>query len=147
MNGPRACLRIRGPRSCGDNEAEDASRFRGKVRLLTSAVTIFQTRALAAELGGATSALCWLLLASVGTVATSCSWNDRHGTHHLILRVGFGLITTTNRAGVDASDAQVLGLAVGHGTVSSGWVHQRTVQIDPGLASNLVISVSSSMVP
>ena len=42
-----------------------------------------------------------------------CSWTDKNGTHHLIVGIGFGVVTTTNRAGVDVYDARVLGGEIG----------------------------------
>ena len=85
------------------------------------------------------------LVAAIAVIAVAgCSWNDSHGTHHLIVGVGFGIITTTNRPGVDVSDYQVLGVTAGRGDVGAGWVHKRAVVIDPKLASNVIISVSNS---
>ena len=77
-------------------------------------------------------------------LVTGCSWTDKHGTHHLIVGVGFGLVTTTNRAGVDVYDSAVLGAAVGPDGAGVGWMRHHRVQIDPKLASNVVISIKST---
>ena len=83
------------------------------------------------------------LLLCLGTV-TGCSWTDKHGTHHLIVGVGFGLITTTNRPGVDVYESAVLGAAAGPDGAGIGWMRHHRVQIDPEMASNVVISIKST---
>lgn len=74
-------------------------------------------------------------------LSTGCSWTDRHGTHHLIVGLGFGLVTTTNRPGVNVYDARVLGAAAGPDGAGVGWMQHHRVQIDPARASNVVISI------
>lgn len=85
------------------------------------------------------------LVAAIAAIAVAgCSWNDSHGTHHLIIGVGFGMITTTNRPGVEVRDSHILGGEFGPDGVGLGWMqHHRTV-IDPALASNVVVSVKAS---
>lgn len=73
-----------------------------------------------------------------------CSWTDKYGTHHLIVGVGFGLITTTNRLGVDVYESAVLGAAAGPDGAGIGWMQHHSVQIDPALVSNVVISIKSN---
>lgn len=76
--------------------------------------------------------------------STGCSWTDKHGTHHLIVGIGFGLVTTTNRPGVDVYESAVLGAAAGPDGAGIGWLRHHRVQIDPELASNVVISIKST---
>jgi hypothetical protein len=71
---------------------------------------------------------------------TSCSWTDTGGTHHLIVGIGFGIITTTNRPGVDVQASRILGAEIAPGTVGVGWMEHHYTAIDPVLASNVVIS-------
>ncbi len=85
----------------------------------------------------------WLALALLLGLS-GCSWTDRRGTHHLIVGIGFGIITTTNTAGVEVSDSSVLGLLAGQEGAGAGWMRHHRVVIDPALASNAVISVKSS---
>lgn len=73
-----------------------------------------------------------------------CSWTDSSGTHHLIVGVGFGVITTTNRAGVEVRDSRVLGAEVDPDGGGIGWMRHHRVAIDPALASNVVVSVKAS---
>jgi len=84
------------------------------------------------------------LLSAVCAGSTGCSWTDRHGTHHLILGLGFGVVTTTNRPGVDVYDSAVLGAALGPDGGGIGWMRRHRVQIDPQRASNVVISIKST---
>jgi hypothetical protein len=72
-----------------------------------------------------------------------CSWTDKGGTHRLIIGLGFGLITTTNRPGVDVYDARILGGEFGPDGVGLGWMHHHRVEINPAIASNVVISVKA----
>jgi hypothetical protein len=83
------------------------------------------------------------LLAS-GLGICGCSWTDAGGTHHLIVGVGFGIITTTNRVGVEVRDSRVLGGEIGSDGVGLGWMQHHRVVIDPALASNVVVSVKAS---
>lgn len=75
---------------------------------------------------------------------TGCSWTDRGGTHHLIVGIGFGVITTTNRPGVDVYDSRVLGGEFGSKGMGLGWVQHHRVEINPAIASNVVISVKAN---
>lgn len=73
-----------------------------------------------------------------------CSWTDKGGTHHLVVGIGFGVITTTNCPGVDVYDSRVLGGEFGPNGVGLGWMQHHRVTIDPALASNVVVSIKSS---
>jgi hypothetical protein len=83
------------------------------------------------------------LLAS-GLALVGCSWTDSGGTHHLIVGVGFGIITTTNRSGVEVRDSRVLGGEIGPDGAGLGWMQHHRVAIDPALASNVVVSIKAS---
>jgi hypothetical protein len=72
-----------------------------------------------------------------------CSWTDTGGTHHLIVGVGFGIITTTNCPGVDVCDTHILGGEFGPHFVGIGWLRHHQVDIDPPNASNVVVSVKA----
>jgi hypothetical protein len=84
----------------------------------------------------------WLLASSL--VLSGCSWTDSGGTHHLIVGLGFGIITTTNRSGVEVRDSRVLGGEIGPDGVGLGWMQHHRVAIDPAVASNVVISIKAS---
>lgn len=87
----------------------------------------------------------WLLCLVCSVLAqTGCSWTDAHGTHHLIVGLGFGVVTTTNRPGVDVYDARVLGAMAGPDGAGVGWMQQHRVAIDPALASNVVVSIKAT---
>lgn len=73
-----------------------------------------------------------------------CSWADRHGTHHLIIGLGFGVVTTTNRAGLEVYDSRVIGATAGPAGSGVGLVQQHRVAIDPALASNVVTSIRAN---
>ena len=73
---------------------------------------------------------------------TGCSWTDKGGTHHLI--VGLGVITTTNRTGVEVRDSRILGGEFGPDAIGLGWLEHHRTAIDPAIASNVVISVHAS---
>ena len=75
--------------------------------------------------------------------AAGCTWTDGRGTHQLIVGVGFGIITTTNRPGVDVSDTRLLGAMAGPGGASAGWMLHHQVEINPVIASNVVISIQT----
>lgn len=135
---------MRGTRSRRGDETTGSLPIRPNIRLDTLSATICQKRSLAAGLTGGVAPLWCLLAALITAVATGCSWSDGHGTHHLIVGIGFGLISTTNRPGVDVTDVHALGLTAGRAVVGAGWVHQRAVVIDPKLASNVVISIAST---
>jgi hypothetical protein len=77
-------------------------------------------------------------------LATGCSWTDKSGTHHLIVGIGFGIITTTNRAGVEVFDSHVLGAEAGPNGFGVGLLRHHRVAIDPALASNVVVSVNAN---
>jgi len=85
-------------------------------------------------------AVCLAILA--GTAG--CSWTDKSGTHHLIVGLGFGIITTTNCTGVEVRDSQVLGAAVEADGAGIGWMRHHRVAINPTLASNVVISIKAN---
>jgi hypothetical protein len=86
-----------------------------------------------------------LLLGFVmGVSVAGCSWSDRSGTHHLIVGIGFGVITTTNRPGVEVWDSRVLGGEIGPDGAGMGWLQHHQVAIDPALASNVVVSVKAN---
>ncbi len=87
----------------------------------------------------------WLLCLVCSVLAqTGCSWTDARGTHHLIVGLGLGVVTTTNRPGVDVYDARVLGAMAGPDGVGVGWMQQHRVAIDPVLASNVVVSIKAT---
>jgi hypothetical protein len=73
-----------------------------------------------------------------------CSWTDAGGTHHLIVGLGLGIITTTNCTAVDVRDSRVLGGEIGPDGVGIGWVQHHRVAIDPARASNVVVSVKAN---
>lgn len=73
-----------------------------------------------------------------------CAWTDKGGTHHLIVGIGFGVITTTNRAGVDVRDSRVLGVEIRPEGAGVGWMRHHGIIIDPAIASNVVISVKAN---
>ena len=50
-----------------------------------------------------------LPILALSMALSGCSWTDDGGTHHLIVGVGFGIITTTNRPGVEVHDSRILG--------------------------------------
>ena len=83
-------------------------------------------------------------LVLLALIATGCSWTDKSGTHHLIVGVGFGVITTTNGAGVEVLDSRVIGAELGPNGAGLGLMQHHRVAINPALASNVVISVKSS---
>jgi hypothetical protein len=84
-----------------------------------------------------------LCLATAGGTG-GCSWTDQGGTHHLIVGIGFGVITTTNRVGVEVRDSRILGGEFGPDTIGLGWMEHHSTSIDPAIASNVVISVKAS---
>jgi hypothetical protein len=57
--------------------------------------------------------------------------------------IGFGIINSTNRAGVEVVDSRVLGGQVGPDRLSVGLMRSHSVVLDPALASNIVLSVKS----
>jgi hypothetical protein len=73
-----------------------------------------------------------------------CSWTDVHGTHHLIVGLGFGVLTTKNSGGVGALNGQVLGATAWSDGVAVGWIQHHSVIIDPVLASNAVVSINAA---
>ena len=85
-----------------------------------------------------------LMTLVVSCLCSGCSWTDKNGTHHLIVGLGFGVITTTNRLGVDILNAHVLGATIGSDVAGVGWVQNHHVSIDPQVISNLVISVKAT---
>lgn len=84
-----------------------------------------------------------LLLLSICMLA-GCSWTDTYGTHHLIVGLGFGVVTTTNRPCVDVYNAHVVGALVGPSGAGIGWMLQHHTAIDPLKASNVVISIKAT---
>ena len=80
----------------------------------------------------------------MATVTGGCSWTDKGGTHQLIVGFGFGVITTTNRTGVEVRDSRILGGEFGPDAVGLGWLEHHRTTIDPAIASNVVISVKAS---
>jgi hypothetical protein len=70
-------------------------------------------------------------------------WTNESGTHHLIVGVGFGVITTTNYQGVSVLNSTIAGGEIGPYGFGVGLMNHHEVQIDPEIASNLVISVQS----
>ena len=85
-----------------------------------------------------------LLAALCLAVFSGCCWTDKHGTHHLIVGLGFGVITTTNRVGVDVRDSRILGAEIGPDGVGVGWAQHHRVAIDPAMASNVVVSIKAN---
>jgi hypothetical protein len=73
-----------------------------------------------------------------------CSWTDKGGTHHLIVGIGFGVITTTNKVGVEVRDSRILGGEFGPDGMGLGWMEHYRAVIDPAIASNVVISIKAS---
>lgn len=72
-----------------------------------------------------------------------CAWTDKSGsTHHLIIGLGFGIITTRNDAAVDIVDSRILGAEIGSFGTGIGLLLHHQIQIDP--ASNLVLSVENN---
>jgi len=84
-------------------------------------------------------ALLLLALCSVG-----CTWTDARGTHHLIVGIGFGIITSTNHPGVEVRDSRILGAELSPEAVGVGYLGRHRVVVDPALASNVVVSVKAS---
>ncbi len=76
-----------------------------------------------------------------GLIGCGGCWTDKNGTHQLIVGIGFGVVTTTNRAGVDVRDSLVLGVEAGPDVAGVGWLRHHCVVIDPALASNTVVSI------
>jgi len=85
-----------------------------------------------------------LLAIGLITLLTSCAWTDKNGTHHLIVGVGFGIVTTKNDPGVDIMDSRILGAEIGSFGGGVGWMQRHRVTIDPELASNVVVSVNAN---
>lgn len=77
-------------------------------------------------------------------LCTGCSWTDKGGTHHLIVGIGFGVITTTDRVGVDVRDSRVLGAEIGSDGVGVGWMRHHRAVIDPAIASNTIVSIKAN---
>jgi len=78
------------------------------------------------------------------TFWSGCSWTDHGGTHHLIVGLGFGIVTTTNRTGVEVRDDRVLGAMIGPDGGGVGWLRRHRVAIDPEKASNTVVSIKAT---
>lgn len=74
---------------------------------------------------------------------TSCSWTDRGGTHHLIVGIGFGLITTTNCPGVQVNESRVIGAEFGRNFSGIGLLQHHRVELDSSLTNNVVVSINS----
>lgn len=85
-----------------------------------------------------------LCLCVAYSVLCGCSWTDSSGTHHLIVGVGFGIITTTNKPGLEVQDSHVLGAEGGLEGAGIGWIQHHRIIIDPALASNVVVSVNAN---
>lgn len=83
-----------------------------------------------------------VLVLSMGV--SGCAWTDKQGTHHLIVGVGFGIVTTKNEPGVDVMDSRILGAEIGSFGGGLGWLQHHRVVIDPKLASDVVVSVNSN---
>jgi hypothetical protein len=83
-------------------------------------------------------------IGALALVASGCSWTDKIGTHHLIVGIGFAVVTSTNRTGVEIRDDQALGLMVGPDSGGVGWMRHHRVVIDPERASNTVVSVKAT---
>jgi hypothetical protein len=81
---------------------------------------------------------------AAGLIVSGCSWTDAGGTHHLIVGIGFGVITTTNRPGVEVLDSRVLGGEIGTDDAGVGFMRHYRVAIDPILASNVVITIKAN---
>ncbi len=84
-----------------------------------------------------------LCLSAFALPVSGCSWTDAGGTHHLIVGLGFGVITTTNRAGLEVRDSRVLGAEIGPDGAGAGWMRHHHVAINPALASNVVVSIKA----
>jgi hypothetical protein len=86
--------------------------------------------------------LTYTLFGFLFLTTAGCSWTDRNGTHHLIVGIGFGMITTTNRAGLEIYESQALGAQISRDGAGIGLMrHHRTI-FDPAHASNLVVSIN-----
>ena len=55
--------------------------------------------------------------------------------------IGFGIITSTNRVGVEVRDSRILGAAIGYDWAAAGWMQHHSVFLDPEKASNVVVSI------
>jgi hypothetical protein len=84
-----------------------------------------------------------LSMLTVSLVTAGCSWTDKGGTHHLIVGIGFGVITTTNAPGVSVYESHVIGGELGPNFASLGWMQHHRVELDPSLTNNVVISINS----
>lgn len=84
------------------------------------------------------------ILCALGLIFSGCAWTDTSGTHHLIVGIGFGVITTTNRPGVEVRDIRFMGGEIGPDGAGLGWMQHHQVAIDPALASNVVVSIKSN---
>jgi hypothetical protein len=73
-----------------------------------------------------------------------CAWTDKQGTHHLIVGVGFGIVTSRNDPGVDVMDSRILGAEIGSFGGGVGLMQRHRVTIDPKLAANVVVSVNAN---
>ena len=83
-------------------------------------------------------------LASFSLLASGCSWTDKGGTHHLIVGIGFAVVTCTNRTGVEVRDDRALGLMLGTDGGGIGWMRHHLVAIDPERASNAIVSIKAT---
>ena len=84
-----------------------------------------------------------LLLGMIMTSMIGCTWQGPNGTNHLIFGVGFVLITTTNKAGLDARQTTGIGALAGSEGVGLGFMSYHRVMIDPEAASNVVVSIKT----
>ncbi len=74
-------------------------------------------------------------------IISGCAWTDKNGTHHLIVGLGFGIVTTKSETGVDVMDSRILGAEIGSYGCGIGWMQRHRVSIDPESAPNVVVSV------
>lgn len=73
-----------------------------------------------------------------------CSWTDQSGTHHLVVGIGFGVITSyTNCPGVQVSESRILGAEIGPNFSGVGLLQHHRVEIAPALTNNVVVSINS----
>ena len=84
-----------------------------------------------------------ILLTAVVSALSGCSWRDKSGTKHTLI-LGIGMISTSHQGGIAASDAKVLGLSYDRAGLMIGVGQIHHVAIDPALAVDAIIAVSST---
>jgi hypothetical protein len=146
LGNPQACLERgfgrdeRLPKVDVDSELDSGTAqapwLRASIFEMNSRVTSEHWRALPHY------SLCLILLCALSS--GGCSWTNKSGTHYLIVGIGFGVITTTNRPGIDVFNTRIAGMAIAPSGVDLGLMNRHRVEIDPVFASNVVLSVKLS---